>query len=63
MAVKVLSHEGSRTAKLNALHESLVSAHVHHPNVVRPACALGLTYTTPEVYHLVSHPFAPICIV
>ncbi len=35
MAVKVLSHEGSRTAKLNALHESLVAAHVHHPNVVR----------------------------
>ena len=34
VAVKVLSHEGSRTAKLNALHESLVAAHVHHPNVV-----------------------------
>ena len=34
MAVKVLCHEGSRTAKLNALHESVVCAHVQHPNVV-----------------------------
>ncbi len=36
VAVKVLCHEGSRTAKLNALHESVVCAHVQHPNVVRP---------------------------
>ena len=35
VAVKVLCHEGSRTAKLNALHESVVCAHVQHPNVVR----------------------------
>ena len=35
MAVKVLMHEGSRARKLNAMHESLVSAAVHHPNVVR----------------------------
>ena len=34
VAVKVLCHEGSRTAKLNALHESVVCAHVQHPNVV-----------------------------
>ena len=33
--MKVLCHEGSRTAKLNALHESVVCAHVQHPNVVR----------------------------
>ena len=32
--MKVLCHEGSRTAKLNALHESVVCAHVQHPNVV-----------------------------
>ena len=36
--MKVLSHEGSRARKLNALHESMVCAAVHHPNVVR-ACA------------------------
>jgi hypothetical protein len=34
VAVKVLSHEGSRESKLNALHEAAVSAHMHHPNVV-----------------------------
>ncbi|CAK0758375.1 hypothetical protein CVIRNUC_002615 [Coccomyxa viridis] len=34
VAVKVLCHEGSRTAKLNALHESVVCAHVQHPNVI-----------------------------
>ncbi|CAL8465124.1 g4659 [Coccomyxa elongata] len=45
VAVKVLSHEGSRTAKLNALHESLVSAHVHHPNVVT-------TYQIHTVQHI-----------
>jgi hypothetical protein len=38
VAVKVLSHEGSRAAKLNALHEAVVSAHVHHPNVVSRRC-------------------------
>ncbi|KAK9917133.1 hypothetical protein WJX75_001207 [Coccomyxa subellipsoidea] len=45
VAVKVLSHEGSRTAKLNALHESLVAAHVHHPNVV-------MTYQIHTVQHI-----------
>lgn len=34
VAVKVLCHAGSRAAKLNALHESVVCAHVQHPNVV-----------------------------
>lgn len=34
VAVKVLCHAGNRAAKLNALHESVVCAHVQHPNVV-----------------------------
>ena len=33
--MKVLSHEGSQSARVNALHESVVSQHVSHPNVVR----------------------------
>lgn len=40
--MKVLCHEGSSTAKLNALHESVVCAHVQHPNVVRSAKACVL---------------------
>ena len=35
VAVKVLSHEGSKSAQVNALHEEVVSQHVSHPNVVR----------------------------
>jgi hypothetical protein len=34
VAVKVLSHEDSQSARVNALHESVVSQHVSHPNVV-----------------------------
>ena len=33
--MKVLCHAGNRAAKLNALHESVVCAHVQHPNVVQ----------------------------
>ena len=40
--MKVLCHEGSSTAKLNALHESVVCAHVQHPNVVSSAKAFVL---------------------
>ena len=34
IAVKVLSHEGTQSARVNALHETVVSQHVSHPNVV-----------------------------
>ena len=43
VAVKVLSHEGSQSARVNALHESVVSQHVSHPNVVGSACASAST--------------------
>lgn len=46
MAVKVLSHEGNRAAKLNALHEAVVSAHVHHPNVVGISDLAPLAHAT-----------------
>ena len=44
MAVKVLSHEGSQSARVNALHESVVSQHVSHPNVVRLCLFLKLPF-------------------
>ena len=46
VAVKVLSHEGSQSARVNALHESVVSQHVSHPNVVS-ALALWLCKAPP----------------
>ena len=51
--MKVLCHEGSRTAKLNALHESVVCAHVQHPNVVShflPYCCVA---SRPGAVHIV----------
>lgn len=32
--MKVLNHEGRKVNQVNALHESLVSSHMQHPNVV-----------------------------
>lgn len=40
VAVKVMCHEGSTADRLNALHESLVAAHVEHDNVVRSKSCL-----------------------
>jgi hypothetical protein len=47
--VKVLSHEGRRVNQVNALHESLVSAHMEHPNVVRRPAYPALLHPHPVI--------------
>jgi hypothetical protein len=54
VAVKVLSHEGSRARKLNALHESMVCAAVHHPNVVRARMCPHMQPREPSVAYLLN---------